>query len=192
MMAQIAAAEAEDLQKMTAAKLGTLSLVLSHVYASRGDKGLNMYARNITDFEQPLEYASKIPLDTPLLFPERLHATTLLPGSKDYHWVTNFEDSIFVLAPPIPERAESLTATQMMNFTIPLDSTSDASMEDIPDRTTTPAYLQDFSTGPSMSPGKFEYRLPTIPPATVDRGKGSSLRPAAGTVPDVVGPVTPP
>jgi hypothetical protein len=97
-----------------------------------------------------------------------------------------------VPAPPIPERAESLTATQMMNFTVPLDSASDALMEDVPDRTTPPAYLQDLSTGPSMSPGKFEYRLPTITPAAVDRGEGSSSRPAAGAVPDVVGPVTPP
>lgn len=177
---------------MTAAKLGTLSLILSRVYASRGDEGLNMYARNVADFEQLLEYASEIPLDTPLLFPERLHATTLAAGSKDYHWVTEFQDSIFVPSPPAPVLEESPTVTQLLKFNIPLDNASDASMEDAEGRTTPPAYLHDFSTGPTLSPGRFEYRLPTQTPAVDDRGEGSSSGPAAGAAPVVVGPVTPP
>lgn len=191
-MAQIAAAQAEDLQKMTAAKLGTLSLILSRVYASRGDEGLNMYARDIRDFEQLLEYASEIPLDTPLLFPERLHATTLAPGSRDYHWVTSFQDSIFVPSPPTPAPEESPTVTQLLKFNIPLDARSDESMEDAEGRTTPPSYLRDLSMGPAMSPGHFEYRLPTITPAVDDRGEGPSSGPAAGAAPNVVGPVTPP
>ena len=106
-MTQIAVAQAEDLQKMTEAKLGTLSLILGRVYSNRGDAGLNSFVKEVKDFEELLKFAKDVPLDTPMMFPERLHATTLAPDSKDYHWVADYTASVYHQPPPVPVPAAS-------------------------------------------------------------------------------------
>ncbi|KAJ2921204.1 hypothetical protein H1R20_g15891, partial [Candolleomyces eurysporus] len=98
-MAQIAAAQADDLIKMTEAKVGTLSLVMQRVYACRGDAGLNDYFRNVRGFSELLEFAHRVPLDTPMLFPRRLNATTMQPDEVEYRWSTDYEDSIYFRPP---------------------------------------------------------------------------------------------
>ncbi|KAJ2923161.1 hypothetical protein H1R20_g13931, partial [Candolleomyces eurysporus] len=98
-MAQIAAAQADDLIKMTEAKVGTLSLVMQRVYARRGDAGLNDYFRNVRGFSELLEFAHRVPLDTPMLFPRRLNATTMQPDEVEYRWSTDYEDSIYFRPP---------------------------------------------------------------------------------------------
>ena len=98
-MAQIAAAQADDLIKMTEAKLGTLSLVLQRVYAHRGDAGLNDYFRDVRGFGELLEFAQAVPLDTPMLFPRRLNATTIQPDEVEYRWSTDYEESIYFRPP---------------------------------------------------------------------------------------------
>ena len=100
-MAQIAASHAEDLQKMTEAKLGTLSLIFERVYSNRGDEGLNAYVDNVQDLDEVLKFAKDVPLDTPMLFPRRLHATVQSSDETHYHWSIKYEDSIFY-QPPEP------------------------------------------------------------------------------------------
>ncbi|KAJ2920674.1 hypothetical protein H1R20_g16420, partial [Candolleomyces eurysporus] len=108
-MAQIAASHAEDLRKMTESKLGTLSLVLQHVYSNRGDASLSDYTRNVTDFQEVLEYAKDMPLNTPILFPQRLNATTQAPKVAKYHWTTDYESSILYNPPTAKDDLGSLS-----------------------------------------------------------------------------------
>ncbi|KAJ2928987.1 hypothetical protein H1R20_g8104, partial [Candolleomyces eurysporus] len=108
-MAQIAASHAEDMRKMTEAKLGTLSLVLQRVYSNRGDAGLSDYARNVQDFQEVLEYAKDVPLDTPMLFPQRLNATVQAPEVAEYHWTTDYESSILYNPPSVDDDLGSLS-----------------------------------------------------------------------------------
>ncbi|KAJ2920864.1 hypothetical protein H1R20_g16231, partial [Candolleomyces eurysporus] len=98
-MAQIATTQADDLIKMTEAKVGTLSLVMQRVYACRGDAGLNDYFRNVCGFSELLEFAHRVPLDTPMLFPRRLNATMMQPDEVEYRWSTDYEDSIYFRPP---------------------------------------------------------------------------------------------
>ncbi|KAJ2935708.1 hypothetical protein H1R20_g1386, partial [Candolleomyces eurysporus] len=85
-MAQIAVAQADDLIRMTEAKLGTLSLILQHVYSRRGDDGLSEYLQEVDQFHELLEFASQVPLDTPMLFPLM---RSVLPSSETHTQNTN-------------------------------------------------------------------------------------------------------
>ncbi|RXW11703.1 hypothetical protein EST38_g14152 [Candolleomyces aberdarensis] len=155
--AQIAASHAEDLRKMTEAKLGTLSLVLQRVYSNRGDAGLNEYVQDVKDFQELLEYAKDVPLDTPMLFPQRLNATVQKPEVAGYHWSTDYESSILYNPPSIDDDLGSLSYA------------SDDAMDVEPSRLQTPPYKSTLPThteadlhrsdlvpGPSLSPGAYE------------------------------------
>ncbi|RXW12229.1 hypothetical protein EST38_g13625, partial [Candolleomyces aberdarensis] len=102
-MAQIAAAQADDLVRMTEAKLGTLSLILQRVYARRGDAGLNDYFQDVQGFSELLEFAGLVPLDTPMLFPRRLNATTIQPDEVEYRWSTDYEESRYFIPPEVSD-----------------------------------------------------------------------------------------
>ncbi|RXW12224.1 hypothetical protein EST38_g13629 [Candolleomyces aberdarensis] len=156
-MAQIAALHAEDLQKMTKAKLGTLSLVLQHVYSNRGDAGLNDYATNIADFRELLEYAKDVPLNMPMLFPQRLNATVQQPEVASYHWSTDYKSSVLYDPPSDVNELGSLSYV------------SNNAMDIEPESLKTPLYKKalpahteanlcrgDLVPGPLLSPGGYE------------------------------------
>ncbi|KAJ2921134.1 hypothetical protein H1R20_g15961, partial [Candolleomyces eurysporus] len=145
--AQIAASHAEDLQKMTKAKLETLSLVLQRVYSSEGDAGLSSYAWNVGDLEEVLKFAKDIPLDTPMRFPERLHATMQQAGETEYRWLTNYQHSIY----HNPPRVMSKPSEDLENTSFYADKDA---MEVEPPQQAQPAPAP--TAGPSTFPGSLE------------------------------------
>ncbi|KAJ2925294.1 hypothetical protein H1R20_g11804, partial [Candolleomyces eurysporus] len=159
-MAQIAASHAEDLQKMTKAKLETLSLVLQRVYSSEGDAGLSGYARNVGDLEEVLKFAKDIPLDTPMRFPERLHATMQQAGETEYRWLTNYQRSIY----HNPPRVMSEPSEDLENTSFYADEDA---MEVEPSQQAQPAPVPAPvpAAGPSTFPGSLEAQAAPNDPA---------------------------
>ncbi|RXW19476.1 hypothetical protein EST38_g6368 [Candolleomyces aberdarensis] len=151
-MAQIAASHAEDLQKMTEAKLATLSLILQRVYSSEGDEGLNTYIRNVQDFEELLNFAKDIPLDTPMRFPERLHATVQQPDEMGYRWITDYQSSIYHNPPSAPAAPPTEVADDLQggSFYADEDAMETNLPQQAPQNTTSPI------AGPSTFPGALE------------------------------------
>ncbi|KAJ2921052.1 hypothetical protein H1R20_g16041, partial [Candolleomyces eurysporus] len=180
-MAQIAASHAEDLQKMTKTKLETLSLVLQRVYSSEGDTGLSGYARNVRDLEEVLKFAKDIPLDTPMRFPERLHATMQQAGETEYRWLTNYQRSIYHNPPCVmSELSEDLENT---SFYADKDV-----MEVKPPQQAQPAPAP--TTGPSTFPGSLKTQAIPSNPAALSTlaggnptGDPSSSAPALALIP---------
>ncbi|KAJ2921051.1 hypothetical protein H1R20_g16040, partial [Candolleomyces eurysporus] len=176
-MAQIAASHAKDLQKMTKAKLETLSLVLQKVYSSEGDEGLSSYARNIEDFEELLDFAKDIPLDTPMRFPERLHTTVQQPGETKYCWVTSYRQPARQHPPQVlSEASEALENTSFYAD----EDTMEVEPQEATQSTPAPA------AGPSTFPGALEApAAPSNPAESLTQATGN---PAGGTPSSVTVP----
>ncbi|KAJ2923245.1 hypothetical protein H1R20_g13849, partial [Candolleomyces eurysporus] len=137
---------------MTKAKLETLSLVLQRVYSSEGDKGLSAYARNVKDFEELLEFAKDVPLDTPMRFPERLNATVQQPGETEYRWVTGYRQP----ARRHPPRVLSEASEALENTSFYADEDAmEVKPQEASQSTPAPA------AGPSTFPGALE--TPAVP-----------------------------
>ena len=139
----------EDLKakakKLTKAKLGTLSLIFQRVYASRGDQGLNSFVSEVKDLEELLNFAKDVPLDTPMLYPQRLSSTSMLADEDSFHWTTKYKDSIFY------------------NPSVTSDSGSTSSTSDhLMDAEDTYDLADDLQAGPSATPGGYEVRFPSL------------------------------
>ncbi|KAJ2935295.1 hypothetical protein H1R20_g1799, partial [Candolleomyces eurysporus] len=169
-MAQIAASHAEDLQKMTKAKLETLSLVLQRVYSSEGDAGLSGYARNVKDLEEVLKFAKDVPLDTPMRFPERLHATMQQTSETEYRWLTNYQRSIY----HNPPRVMSEPSEDLENTSFYADEDA---MEVEPPQPAQPAPAP--TAGPSTFPGSLETQA--APSSQAESSTQSAVDPTGDT-----------
>jgi hypothetical protein len=107
--AQIATPQADDLIRLTEAKLETLALVLARIASSQGNAGLTRVNNEVEELEDILEFASEIPLTTPLRFPRCLNATTMQVTDEEYEWTTKFKDSMFSYTPAPSESDGSQT-----------------------------------------------------------------------------------
>lgn len=171
-MAQIAAAQADDLVRMTEAKLGTLSLILQRVYARRGDAGLNDYFQEVEGFSELLEFAGLVPLDTPMLFPRRLNATTIQPDETEYKWSTDYEESLYFIPPEVSDDDVDMRSHSSSQEGGPSGQDSPVHRR----ASTEPADEEDRGEGPSTQTPAV--RLPT-PPSFDLRRVTSSLQKAS-------------
>ncbi|RXW12194.1 hypothetical protein EST38_g13660 [Candolleomyces aberdarensis] len=91
-MTRVAFALAEDQYKLLEAKMGTLSLILSRVYSDEGDAGLRQYFHDIKALQSLLEFSRHVPLDTPMLYPQRASTSTMDITQEEYTWTTTFDE----------------------------------------------------------------------------------------------------
>ncbi|RXW11457.1 hypothetical protein EST38_g14399 [Candolleomyces aberdarensis] len=163
-MAQIAMAQANDLVWMTKAKLGTLSLILQCVYACRGDASLNDYFQDIQGFSKLLEFAGLVPLDTPMLFPCRLNATTIQPDEVKYRWSTDYKESMYFIPPEASD--EDIIMISQSSSQEDFQMAQESPVH--PQVSTEPAQEEDCRKSPSTQPQVASSSTAATPPLGIN------------------------
>ncbi|RXW12922.1 hypothetical protein EST38_g12936 [Candolleomyces aberdarensis] len=148
-MAQIAAAQADDLVRMTEAKLGTLSLSLQ---------------RDVQGFSELLEFAGLVPLDTPMLFPRRLNATTIQPDEVEYRWSTDYEESRYFIPPVVSDEDVEMRSQSGSQEDFRAAQESPV----LPQTSTEPAQEEDRGEGPSTQTQAASSSTAAAPPPGVN------------------------